>query len=415
MILLRQYLEDNKLVNESDIASIGQRQSIYGGSFDTNLLELQILKPEEVDAALEEACGLPTLPSALLERRDERPWDTLPGQLVDRGWVAAIARAGDRLIVATHPELPDAQLGYLYRKIRGFTPVVTAECCIAALNAERTGQTLGGRYAPLIASYRDALQAHRADVGGELLAPTPAPTPAPEPEPAPAAVEREPDAVTGPSADRRSSVAKLEETLEKLRVPGRPVHKPPPLSITLAKQLGKPRTRLVLARESNKATEALARAAAIIAPRVALLAVKRDGLHALEAPGSSLRLEKDIVIPLEPYSRIERAVLGDVVLTETSSRPLRGALEQRHAIPCIFAPIRVQARPVLVLYLDRNGHDFDPAERAAARDLCDVAEKTFEEVLRLIQRKSGQRSSHRLKTELIHEALHVSAAAPEPP
>ncbi|MCA9715950.1 MAG: HEAT repeat domain-containing protein [Myxococcales bacterium] len=365
MSLLRAYLESKQLLPTDALTSISRRQSIYGGSFDTNLLELQLLEPHVVDEALEQACGLPAVPPSLLEEDNKRPWDAVPSDATEPGMVVPLRKDDDRLLVATHPDLPNSQLGLLYRTVKGFTPMVTAECCLAALNAQRVGQSVGGRYAALVKGYRDALLTHRV----------------PEPEPNETPADSTTDA--GP-------MAKLEQTLERLRDPSRPVPKPPPLWVTLAKQLSRSRTRLAMARDTKSATAALVRAALIIAPRVGLFAVKKEGLRVLEAPGSALRLRRREVIPLAAYGRLERAVLGDVMLDRTSSLTLRQCLDQPHPIPCIFLPIRVHSRPVLVLYLDREGQPFAKAERDAARDLCDVAEKTLDEVLRVLHRRAAR-------------------------
>ena len=118
------------------------------------------------------------MPSRLLETGPTRPWGHVPKALLDIGWAMPLALEDGNVLVAVHPDLPDARLGQLYRQIRGFMPMVAPECCLAKLAAERSGGIVAPRHAMLLLDMLDALQAHAAAPGVPQQA-RPAPPSAP--------------------------------------------------------------------------------------------------------------------------------------------------------------------------------------------------------------------------------------------
>ncbi|MCY0992345.1 hypothetical protein OV203_34725 [Nannocystis sp. ILAH1] len=158
MSLLLRHLEANGPLSRADLEAATRRQQLAGGSLDTAILELGLMTPLQLDALLQSACGLPGAPVRLLERGPTRPWEHVPRDLVDIGWAMPLAQEDGRLIVAVHPDLPDAKLGQLYRMVRGFYPVVAPECCLAKIAAERTASILAPRYALILLDYLEALR-----------------------------------------------------------------------------------------------------------------------------------------------------------------------------------------------------------------------------------------------------------------
>jgi HEAT repeat protein len=154
--------------------------------------------------------------------------------------------------------------------------------------------------------------------------------------------------------------------------------------LPLTQRLQAAKSTLASARERDRITEALVRAAAIIAPRVGLFGVKREGLRVLAAPGSALRLTEGLVIPLPEGGPLDRAVTGQALLHLLSEPSLSFAVGQPLGIPCVFEPVLAGGRTVLMLYLDRAGVAFDTSERAAVRELCDLARQSLEALLRLL-------------------------------
>jgi hypothetical protein len=165
--LLRQLRISGEASTE-DFEAANRRQQIYGGSFDTVLLELQILTPLQLDEQLAQCSGLPTVPATLLTPGSERPWDAIAPALVDLGWAMPLSRSGGRVQVGVHPEIPDEQMD-LIRDQPGLELMVTAECCLARLGSERTGSLTPQRYAILAAAYVQGIG------GGDLRAPRESP------------------------------------------------------------------------------------------------------------------------------------------------------------------------------------------------------------------------------------------------
>ncbi|MDC0719283.1 hypothetical protein [Nannocystis bainbridge] len=158
MSLLLRHLEANGPLSRADLEAATRRQQQAGGSLDTAILELGLMTPVQLDHLLQSACGLPGAPVRLLERGPARPWEHVPRDLVDIGWAMPLVQEDGRLIVAVHPDLPDAKLGQLYRMVRGFYPVVAPECCLAKIAAERTGSILAPRYALILLDYLEAMR-----------------------------------------------------------------------------------------------------------------------------------------------------------------------------------------------------------------------------------------------------------------
>ena len=662
MSLLRSYLESNNILSAADLDVAVRHQQTQGGSLDTALLELGLLTAGELDTHLGKACGLPTVPARLLETGPVRPWNLVPKALVDIGWAMPLAAEDGNVLVAVHPDLPDARLGQLYRQIRGFMPMVAPECCLAKLAAERSGGIVAPRHAMLLLDMLDALQARDTPPGAPQLAaseprkptlpatapladldnsfreppadsaaatvmlPVPAPDAAeslsatiirptatddpggsgsypiasafsaassgtfaaphesgsfpvsssgsfpdlrsvgaqstrrsgpdargplahspghtaserstsserrhaaphraaepqsdaprtsshpasgplpdpsevrrarPEPAAAPVPADRSTDPARAPvpsdtpaskpdsSPEPRGRLAETRplpaawETRgpvartaalghdshtrapapsdspaapapsdspaapaasdsprpadpapaspapsdsspraaapadsprsaspglsdSQTRIPrdadpgtslSAPVLHDPGRAERLAERMAPALAALGQARERDRITEAIVQAAIQIAPRVALFGVKREGLRALAAPGSALKLPTTLVIPIPEASLLERAILGQIRLKLLTEPRLAAAVGRPLGIPCLFEPVFAQDRGVLMLYIDRDGGLFDTADHAAARDLCDLARGSLEALLRLMGLGNSARSA----------------------
>ena len=208
---LRRYLEQTGAVAPEQLDAALRRQQIYGGSLDTVLLELEICDPETLNELVTQACGLPIVPIELLDNGLSRPWGAVPDELVEIGWAAPLINSEEGLVAAVHPDLPNERLGELYRSCPGVVPMVTPECCLEKVAAERTNSVVPQRYAVLCAAYVSALR-RRPSVSnlGMPIIPVPsttedtfrgvAPPPAPPAEPAP-----EDELDLGPDPTRRTA------------------------------------------------------------------------------------------------------------------------------------------------------------------------------------------------------------------
>jgi HEAT repeat protein len=225
---LRSHLEAHAVVTPADLRGACARAEIYGGGLDTALLELGLLAPSELDAALSAARGLPSAPAELL-RAQPRPWDRLDPRWYERRLVAPLAVRDDRLWVAIHPELSDDDLSALCSEQAALEVTVTAECCLRQLLSERAPAP--ARYLALADRYLRALtlttdpdppalvaepeaQAEpprdpaaapvelRTFIPARLLHAVPFPEPAAEPEPAqiPALRAQRPPSAASPAA-----------------------------------------------------------------------------------------------------------------------------------------------------------------------------------------------------------------------
>lgn len=139
------------------------------------------------------------------------------------------------------------------------------------------------------------------------------------------------------------------------------------------------RAELARARDRDVITGTLSRAAALFSPRVALFGVKREGLRGLAIPLGISGIH-DTVTPISPG--LEVAVRGDSAPERVRDLDLRLTVGLEAADPCVFLPVRVGERTVLMLYLDREGDTFEPDERHALAELCQIAGYSLEMLLR---------------------------------
>ena len=167
---LRRYLEQTAAVAPDRLEAALRRQQIYGGSLDTVLLELSICDPQTLCELLGQACGLAVVRPELLENR-ARPWDAVPASLQDIGWAVPLAATPDNVLVAVHPDLPNERLGELYRAVPRVIPLVTPECGLEKVNAERNSSVVPQRYAVLFASFMSSLRQRPSvsDVGFPIV------------------------------------------------------------------------------------------------------------------------------------------------------------------------------------------------------------------------------------------------------
>jgi len=175
---LRRYLEQTAALAPDRLEAALRRQQIYGGSLDTVLLELAVCDPRTLCELLGQACGLDTIRPELLEDQP-RPWDVVPASLQDIGWAVPLGVSEDgNVLVAVHPDLPNERLGELYRAVPRVVPLVTPECGLEKVNAERVGSVVPQRYAVLFASFMAALRLRPSvsDVGFPIVPVGQAPT-----------------------------------------------------------------------------------------------------------------------------------------------------------------------------------------------------------------------------------------------
>ncbi len=414
-------IRSSGIIPEADFDAALRRQQIYGGSFDTVVLELDLVDPAMLNKLLERGCGLPSAPVDLLEIRADRPWDAIPMALLDLGWVMPLASRTvskrEKIHVAVHPELPDERLALLRRSLPGATIMVTPECCLAQIAAERSGSLVPQRYAVLALTYIQALHesasqseppsAHDSDALAESAAPwmtaqegqkghenlplSPSPHNDVDHELRPAesgfkttAHAMEWDPACPPTAMDVDDLATHQDQ-------GDPVLPPPPRETPdcagpqFSEALQLARSSLDAADGRDTITDALLAGGLVIGPRCALFGVKREGLRGLAGPGSLAAHVTDRVVV--PDSELESVINGDHTCHELTASALGRAVMREQPLPCILLPVKVGPRPVLMLYIDRDGQSFTPEDRAAAQMLCELAGQRLTALLEQLRNK----------------------------
>ncbi|MEM9460551.1 MAG: hypothetical protein AAGF11_40660 [Myxococcota bacterium] len=233
MTHLRRYLEEHGVLYPEQLAEARSRQQIYGGSLDTVLLELELVDPVTLGDLLEQACGFPIVPPDLLDNGLTRPWAEIPETMQRSRWVEPLAAEGEEIVVAVHPDLPNELLGQLLRSVRRLRPMVTPECCLEKVAAEKHHSVVPQRYAVLCAAYLSAIK-RRPSVSGVYDVPhdeppsladgrlsTKAPEPATEPAPSTSVPVADPVPVAEPTT-RSSTDATPSKTVAKSDPPATP-------------------------------------------------------------------------------------------------------------------------------------------------------------------------------------------------
>ena len=389
---LQRHLEQASLLGREQLETALRRQQIYGGSLDTVILELELLDPITLNGVLGAATGHATAPARLLRPQTHRPWNQISPDLLDLGWASPLGLENGLLMVAVHPDLPERELLVLQQSAPGARLLVTAECVMARLAAERNGSVIPHRYAVLSARFLQALAYTEDRAATEVSHDSAASGSFP-----PMSLIRTDD----PYDDARSSDSSQGQTREapsdsweRAPISSRSHSSASAIPATelspedtdeqdLTRTLASHRITLERATERDEITQALARAALVLTPRVALFGVKHGNLVALEIPDSTLDAMAGSTVPIETDGALEQALAGreTEVMDRVYDLDLRLAVGQEAAIPCSFHVVRVRERPVLALYLDRNGDPFYDIENRALAELCRVAAQSLEELL----------------------------------
>ncbi|MBW2701885.1 MAG: hypothetical protein JRF33_13805 [Deltaproteobacteria bacterium] len=115
-IALAKYLVGKQLVGAAQMDDVLQRQVLFGGSVDTNLLELGLLDEPRLTQALAEVHRLPAATRALLQQRETRVSKLFPARLAQKYQVVPVALSGRSLVLLAagrvHPVVED-EIGFM--------------------------------------------------------------------------------------------------------------------------------------------------------------------------------------------------------------------------------------------------------------------------------------------------------------
>ncbi|MGB1701160.1 MAG: hypothetical protein ACPHRO_14475, partial [Nannocystaceae bacterium] len=136
--------------------------------------------------------------------------------------------------------------------------------------------------------------------------------------------------------------------------------------------------QLATAEDRDQITGALVRAVLTQCPRVVLFSVRKAGLIALEIEGT-ISSANGVTLALQ--GELGKAVAGSRTIEAARDLDLRIAVQLERADPCVFCPVRVQERTVLVIYADSEGADIDAATRASISSLGETAAERLLDVL----------------------------------
>jgi len=93
-LALAKQLVESDLVTPDQMDDLLQRQVLFGGSLDTNILESKLLDEETLTGALAEVNHLPMATTALISERDPRMANLFPARLAEKHQVAPVMMSG---------------------------------------------------------------------------------------------------------------------------------------------------------------------------------------------------------------------------------------------------------------------------------------------------------------------------------
>jgi HEAT repeat protein/type II secretion system (T2SS) protein E len=115
-LALAKYLVDHNLVSPGQMDDILQRQVVFGGSVDTNVLELGLLDEQILTQALSAIHRLPVATRELLSKRDPRMINLFPARLAKKHQVVPVTMSGRSAFVLSsariHP-LVIEEIGFM--------------------------------------------------------------------------------------------------------------------------------------------------------------------------------------------------------------------------------------------------------------------------------------------------------------
>ncbi|MBW1870898.1 MAG: hypothetical protein JRJ19_02480, partial [Deltaproteobacteria bacterium] len=115
-LALAKYLVDHNLVSPGQMDDILQRQVVFGGSVDTNVLELGLLDEQVLTQALSAIHRLPVATPELLSKRDPRMINLFPARLAKKHQVVPITMSGRSAFVLSsariHPLVVE-EIGFM--------------------------------------------------------------------------------------------------------------------------------------------------------------------------------------------------------------------------------------------------------------------------------------------------------------
>lgn len=328
-------LNASELVPVPLLAAAQERQSKYSGSLGTNLLELHAIHARTLDELLAQHRNLPAVTLAGLMTQ-ERPAGNLPSSLHKDPMFAPLAVVRGELWVVVHPDIPESLLERVSSQFPDLHFAITAECCFSQIWSQAYGTKSSARFSALADEYIIQLQSHPP---GERY-------PAPVTRPA----ARGPNPSTaGPAQARSLPVALMAD--------------PPDDWDAIESALRRAEDRDVV-------TYLLQRAAQQLSPRVALFRIRDGELVGMPGPRCELQADK---LRIHLSKSFAHALVHPRSIRRCMDLDLRLAVGLEQAVPCICAPVGLRGRPVLLLYLDRNGKSFRPEEIHEIHNLCSLA------------------------------------------
>ena len=391
-----EYWRSSGLISPQKLEDALRRQVIYGGSFDTVLLELELIDAAVLCEHLNAALGFDPIANhwiaSACQDLDLPSVEEITSHIID-GWVAPLRLETDQLWLALHPESSEQQ----HQFVRSLCPeaklAAIPECCLVKLVSRCGGPPPSNRHAGLCYSILRQLSQNRIENSS----------------PYSGATESNPlFPINTLSEEDSSSVhhQKIgESSLATSNSHSENSFDPAPI-----------RRELESATDRASLIRALLEGTRYFSDRIAVFAVRSDGLYSTpDKP--QLEGVDGAIIPLS--NELKRAISGERYIEYTRDLDLRLAVGLENIVPCILAPIAVNQKTIFMLYADRNGGSFSDDEVRIVHELCGWAGITLWEIIKSNRIRSPtttspKRADYTTPSPTGTPTLHSTIARPEP-
>ncbi|MBK8717247.1 MAG: hypothetical protein IPN32_21240 [Deltaproteobacteria bacterium] len=156
-------------------------------------------------------------------------------------------------------------------------------------------------------------------------------------------------------------------------------------SADIAGRISSVNAELDRARTRDGAMESLATALAILSPRFAILRVRGRELVGLGSPQTALPDPAGRVVPIGSVGFAARVMADSRNAGVLDDDGFARALSLSSGHPCLARRVDVAGRPTLLVYVDRGGDEFLPAEAALLDEVCAHTSRALETVVKLRQ------------------------------
>jgi len=183
----------------------------------------------------------------------------------------------------------------------------------------------------------------------------------------------------------------------------------------VATRMAATRAALAAATTRDAVVAALAEALTVLSTRTALLRVRNRELVGITTPASKLPDPAGRVVPIGTTGLLATAQSDGRYVGFVDDEVFARAFEIEMYTPCLVRRIDVAGRPTLVAYVDRGGDAFAASEPSLLDEICALAGRALETVVKLRRADAGGPDETGVRTSPLAPPIVEPAGIGAPP